>query len=825
MPAIYPISFEWIILLPQFVTVKYLQVFRNMEIMKSLLRKNDTKKLMLLIFSITTGLLVLEGQGQQRLSIKGKLMDQGNMQAVAYATVALKRSSDSTFVTGVASNTDGEFNLENIGRGNYCIIISAIGYNHINKTVDLTDNYDIGVILLQQKSVALGEIVVTGERVKAKTGAEKTTFFVNKKMYDASNNGVDILNYIPGVQVDIMKNISLAGSQKIVILVDGKERDRNFLSQLSARLIDKVEIIDTPGSKYDADVTGVINIILKNDITPGIEGHIHLEIPTSRSAIYIFPDYSFNYKFKKLNIYTSYDGNFSYFNITEDSYRNNQGSFGLREITSEQVVRQKYWSHRFHFGLGYNFNENNQLNFYAFYNPYSSEHSGNVAMQTSEDKNTDQNWSALKQDDDINYSTFYTVNYKHVFNKPSKEITFDLSYFNFRAVNSTTFISSDSISDIFTSRQENVVKPDQRSLSYKIDYTTPVADKIRFDVGIKAKSQILKDIESAQFKYIESIYSLYGAITYNASKYTLNGGIRAERSSSGRVGSFNNNILVLLPNATINYKITSKQNLKLTYNRTISRPNIYELNPYSSSDDPFSIQRGNPDLKPEFRQNVSIDYSKNFRDDYVAFKLFYSDRSEAINHFTFINDAGIFETRVANLGNIRGYGIQMTGALKFGKAIAINPFFNLTRIYTSCNNLSKQYDLINRQKMAFQSGLSAIVNFKYDIVASLQFQYNSPLIQIQTESFSDALYIVSLEKSFNHKFKFGISSALPFMKTFRYQGSEIRGADFYSHSEGNIRFSVVPVWFKLTYIFNSDKVSNSVSNSKEDIDTMPKKGF
>lgn len=796
-----------------------------MEIMKSHLRKNDTKKLMLLIFVITTGLVVLQGQGQQKLSIKGQIMDRQNKQAVAYATVALKRSSDSTFIMGVVSNTNGEFNFENLCSDNYCILISAIGYNHIRKTVDLTSDYNTGEILLQQKSVALGEVVVTGERVKAKAEAEKTTYFVNKKMYDASDNGVDILNYIPGVQVDIMKNISLAGSQKIVILVDGKERDRNFLSQLSARQIDKVEIIDAPGSKYDADVTGVINIILKKDITPGIGGQIHLEIPTSRSAIYIFPDYNFNYKFNKLNFYTSYDGSLSYFNITETSYKSIRDSQRLTEITSDQVVRQKYWSHRFHFGLGYNFNENNQLNFYTFYNPYSSEHSGNVVIQASEDKTVHQNWSALKLDEDINYSAFYTVNYKHVFNKPSREITFDLSYFNFRALNSTTFISSGSISDSFPAQHENIVKPEQNSLSFKIDYSTPVTEKFRLDMGVKAKSQILKDRESEQFKYDESIYSLYAAITYSFSKYTFIAGIRAESSTSGLTGSFDNNVLALLPNATLNYKITSKQNLKLTYNRTVSRPNIYELNPYSSSDDPFSIQSGNTDLKPEFRQNLSIDYSKNFGDDYISLKLFYSDRSEAINHYTFINNAGIFETHVANLGNIRGYGVQMAGALKFGKAIAINPLLNLTRIYTSCNNLSKQYDINNRQKLAFQSGFSAIVNFKYNIVASLQFQYSSPLIQIQSISFSDALYIVSLEKSFKQKFRFGISSALPFLRKFRYQGSEIRGTDFYTHSEGNIKFSVVPVWFKFTYVFNSGKVSNRVINSKEDIDSMPKKGF
>jgi outer membrane cobalamin receptor len=793
--------------------------------MKSLLRKKEAKKSMFFIIAIAMSLTLLHGQGQEKLSIKGQLKDQQNMQTVAFATVALRRTSDSTFITGVASNSEGEFSLENIAKGSYCIIISAIGYEHVTKTIYVTDIYDTGVIFLQPKTVTLGEVVVAGERVKAKAEADKTTFFMNKKMYDASDNGVEMLSYIPGIQVDIMKNISLEGSHHIVILVDGKERDRNFLSQLNASKIDKVEVINAPGSKYDADVTGVINIILKKDKVSGIDGHIHLEVPTSRSEIYVFPDYSFNYSSGKVNLYTSYDGDLSYFNILENSYRNFQDSRGITEFTSDQVVRQKYWSHRFHYGLDYNFNEKNQLNLYAFYNPYSSEHSGNVAMQINGEKFGDQNWSALKHDEDINYSTFYTLNYKHIFNNRAREISFDLSYFNFKAVNSTTFITTDSITDNFPAKQVNAVKPEQNSLSFKIDYTTPVTEKLKFDVGIKAKSQMLKDRQSDQFKYDESIFSIYGAIAYSFSKYTLNAGFRAERSTSALISSFNNSLFALLPNATINYKLTSNQNIKLSYNRIVNRPNIYELNPYTSSDDPYSVKSGNPDLKPEFQQNLSIDYSNNIGNNYISLRLFYLDRSDAINNYIFINDAGIFETRVANLGNIHGYGIQMAGALKFHKAIALNPFLKLTDIFTTCNNLAKQYDINSRHKMAFETGLSAIVTFKYDIVASLNFQYASPLIQIQTKSFSDALYIVSLDKTFNKKFKIGISSALPLSRTFTYQGSEISGANFYSHSDGNIRLSAVPLWLKFTYLFNSGKIFNRYTNNKEDIDNMPKKGF
>ena len=181
--------------------------------------------------------------------------------------------------------------------------------------------------------------------------------------------------------------------------------------------------------------------------------------------------------------------------------------------------------------------------------------------------------------------------------------------------------------------------------------------------------------------------------------------------------------------------------------------------------------------------------------------------------------------RIANLGNLHGYGIKMTGALKLHKAIAVNPYLKLTDIYAAGNSLAKQYDIEDRQRIAFESGLSAIVTFKYDIVASLQFQYNSPLIDIQSTSFSDALYFISLEKTFNQKFKVGITSAIPFSKSFTYQGADFRGVNFNSHSEGNLKFSALPFWLKFTYQFNSGKAVNKINRTKEEIDNMPKKGF
>ena len=788
--------------------------------MKSLSGPKAEKNCILMLVAIALNLTALHGQ--QKNSIKGNLKDRQTMQAVSFATVALQRVSDSVLITGTASNADGDFTVGPVADGSYRLIIRAIGYDHETRNLELEDNYDAGTILLQERSLALDEIVVIGDRLKARSEADKTIFLMNRKMYDASNTGVDILKNIPGIQVDFMKNISLEGSQKIVIMVDGKERDRNFVNQLNAASIDKVEVINTPGSRYEADITGVINIILKKDRESGINGHIYAEVPTS--TIYAFPDYSISYGLNNLNLYTSYSGEFSYFDIIESSVRSFRGENGTTEILSDQNVRQKNWSHRFHYGFDYFLNEKNQINFYAFNNPYSREFDGTLNIRISGENTRDKSGSALKEDTDINSLSFYSLFYSHLFRKEGRKISFDLSYFNFKAENTTAY-TADTLTDNLFSDHTNSVKPGQNSASIRIDYTSPITERLKFDAGVKVKMQAMQDRKSDEFEYDESNLALYGTFSYSFSKYTMSTGLRAEKTTAGLTNSFSSNVFALLPDATFNYKLTSKQNIKLSYMRTIYRPNQYELNPYTSIDDPFSIQCGNPDLKQEFRQTLSLDYSKTIKNSFISMQLFYKKRADAINRYTYINNAGLFETRVANLGDIREYGIQFTGALKLHDAVALNPYIKLFGVSTDGYNLAAQHGIADRHEAAFQSGLSAIVTFKHEIAASLQFQYNSPKIEIQGEWFSDALFFISLEKSFNQKFKAGIKSTLMFTRSFTYQGTEIKGGEFFSHSEGNVKMPLFPLWFSLKYEFNSGRKLNKIDRTREDIDKMPKKGF
>ena len=774
----------------------------------------------LMLFAVT----IVSSNGvyaQEKQAITGKLIEEKSSQAIPFATVALIKASDSKIAGGSTSDDNGVFSISPVISGKYILKVSNIGYKPTTRNIEVTNNRvtDAGIILLQDTSIMVKELVVVGERVKAKSESDKTTFNITKKMLDVSNTGTDVLKLIPGVQIDLMQNISLEGSPDILLFVDGKERDKSFISQLGPDQIDKIEVISAPPANYDGNVTGAINIILKKDRDFGINGHILAEIPVSSSLVYAFPSYSLNWNFKKLNLFTSYNGELTYLDLHESTTRKVWNENGSNELSLNQYLRQKDWSHRFHYGLDFFLSDKDQFNFYGYYNPYSRELDGNVYSKISGTNND--SLKSVKNDTDINTSTFYSLYYKHIFDKKGSEITADISNYFLTAENSTEYLNSGSDEPINSTKY--TVKPKQNALSVRIDYKKHFGDKFIFSTGVKAKLQTSQDRYN-NFEYNENIYAIYGNLAYKQEKTELSIGLRTEKSVAELKNSFISPFLTFLPNATVRYKLTSKQNIHASYTRAIKRPNIYQLNPYSSLSDPFTINTGNPFLKPELYSSLYIEHSIQFNGNYLASRLFFNRTTNKIDNLMFINDANAFETQVQNLGSINQFGVQFSGTLKIG-LITLNPYIKIFGLQTFGNDIAKNYSIENKKSMGLESGLSALASFKHDIACSLTFQYNSAKNSIQSTSFSDALYFLSVEKTIKQKIKLGIVSAMPFTKSFTYNGSKTNGANFQSSYEGNVIMPAIPFWFKIGFQFNSGKNKNKISREKEENDNTQKKGF
>lgn len=772
-----------------------------------------------LVFALGT----IPGVNAQEISsVTGKLIDEKSLQVVQYAYVTLTGTTDSTKLFTAIVNENGVFKISPVPAGKYRLSTSFPGYRPASEIIDIMNNSitDAGTMYLKEEAIALKETIVVGEQLKAKSERDKTTYFITKKITDATDTGSDLLKLIPGIQIDLMENISLEGSQKIRIFVDGKERDRSFINQLSPKQIEKVEIITSPPSNYDSNITGAINVILKKEHDSGFSGQIYSEIPTTGSEIFMFPTCSLNYGFKKWNLFTSYQGEMTYLNIHDQTIRqvlNNQGNI----VTNlNQYLRQKDWSHKFQYGFDYLVTPHDQFNFYAFYNPYSRELDGNAYSQTS--GSIYSRWQAKKEDQDINSTTSWSVYYKHNFAKQGEEITLDLTNYNLRAENSTEYTSQESENNKVN--LINCLKPKEQVQYVKLDYSTFFTKNLNLNAGIKGRFQALQNRAVHDFSYHENIFAVYSTVGYKRNSFDLSLGLRTEKSFSDLKNSFSKDVLSVLPYATGRYKISDGQNINLSYNQTLTRPNLYQLIPSISIDDPNALTKGNSKLNPELRKAISLEHSVRFKSNYFANRLFYSMITNVINNLTFVNDTGAFETQVQNLGTIIKFGVQFSGSCKVGIA-TLNPYLQIYKQTTRGNTLAQQYGVQNRKQIGFDSGLSAILSFKNDFSFSLIFQYATPKNNIQDNSFCDALYFLSIEKAIHKKFKIGLVSGIPFTKSFVYRGSEIHGENFAAQSRGVVNMSVIPIWFKISYQFNSDKKREKIDRIREEIDTLPKKGF
>jgi len=785
--------------------------------MKTLVSTFSKWQLLIMIFLFSYGAV----QGQQKNNIRGHLINH-NEEPVLYATVALIDATDSSLVKGTLSSVDGTFNLEHIKPGNYLLRVSHVSYRTAERPLAFSGDslYQADTILLEERSLQIDRLVVVGERIKAKEEGNKTTFFMNKKVTKASNTGLEALKHIPGVQVDFNQNLSLQGRENIVVEVDGKRRDMAYVRQLHPREIEKIEVMDTPGAQYAGDVNGVINIRLKEPTT-GFQGHVYAEAPTSGSEVYLLPNASIRYGRKNWSVHASYQGDLKNFDIRESENRFFQLDGTSNRIASLQDVRQKEWSHRLQYGLDYHPGPKDRISYYGYYNPFSHEFDGRVTFDAQGPDMNNLYWSARKDEKDRNHKTWHSIHYKHLFDK-NQQLTAEGSYYRLSGVTINRY-QTDSASAPGISLPVSEVRPQKNMFLLKTEYAFSPADwDLR--LGAKGALQKLSDGQREAYQYRQRVLAGFIQAGYAAPRWDVNMGLRAEQSFSELEDGFSNRDGILLPHAAVSHTWGRSSRLRLSYRQSIYRPNAYQLNPVATEPDPFSIQSGNPGLKPELHHDLALAYTATVGGHFLSTSAFFHQTQRVINRFTHINAEGLFETQTLNLGDVNQYGIQIKGAVRLGM-VSLNPYFRLYELQTHPNDLAGAYQIKDQRHLEYDAGLSAMADFKQGLTASFQLQYNSASHKIQGMTYDDPLYFFSVEKSFGKQFKAGVKSALPLDRSFTYLGSETNGMHFQEESKGNIRMSGFPLWISFSYRFGSGRQVKAAEHKPKTMDQRAKKGF
>lgn len=145
--------------------------------------------MMLAMWLATTGVFA-------QYTVKGKVIDDASGEPITGANVFISSSNQ-----GNATDTEGNFILKKVSKGNYMLEISMVGYVTLRKRIEVNDNLLID-FRLKSDLIRLEEVIVTGTRADEKT---PTTFSeVSKEDIERQNLGQDLpflLNWTPSVVV------------------------------------------------------------------------------------------------------------------------------------------------------------------------------------------------------------------------------------------------------------------------------------------------------------------------------------------------------------------------------------------------------------------------------------------------------------------------------------------------------------------------------------------------------------------------------------------------------------------------------------------------
>ena len=176
-----------------------------------------------------------------------------------FANVVLLSANDSAFVAGTTTGADGRFTLT----GHAARPIIKITYLGYKTQVLEAAGCDLGTIALEPDATMLGEVVVKGQRPAFKLTTEGLKTEVENTLLSKVGTAKAVLENLPGVQRK-KDGIEVFGKGTPLIYINGRKlQNQTELDQISSEDIQSVELITSPGAKYDATVGSVILIKTK----------------------------------------------------------------------------------------------------------------------------------------------------------------------------------------------------------------------------------------------------------------------------------------------------------------------------------------------------------------------------------------------------------------------------------------------------------------------------------------------------------------------------------------------------------------------------------
>lgn len=473
--------------------------------------------------------------------------------------------------------------------------------------------------------VNLKEVNVTASRkIDDKGGKIVYNAYLEKVRTETS--AIELMRKVPMLSVDMNGNVSIRGNNNVKILVNGHDygilSSTQVLEQLSPADILKVEVMTTPGVKYEAQGTGgVVNIITRKRMYFKSSGYLNTGIGTKGSHLIG----SFNYAVDNhWSLQNSFYGLLGYSETS--SYSDFSGCIdgkNIGQLYSLQTGASRSC-------------DSSMLNLNLQYMHQGASYKEN--LESGEGKKTNNRYHYFSASADYSWTASETVKMDaqtRWYYLPTRN---NISRWNYLENETGTHILG--------------------QIS-QMDWTLKPWQKLEIDAGLSNNYSHFKDVyRSTQIRHIDNFGS-YSEFKYEATPLlTMNGGLRYEYyhidTDLKRKRSYND----IFYNLGVDYKASPFCTLTLLFSKRTDRPTYSTLLNEGNYQGGNVLLYGNGSVEPSYSYLLEAGTSLYVGDCFFKISPYYRYTEKTISLMMQMHD-NLMQQYAVNIDGSHSWGAEM----------------------------------------------------------------------------------------------------------------------------------------------------------------------
>jgi outer membrane receptor protein involved in Fe transport len=661
-----------------------------------------------------------------------------------------------------------------------------VGYADAAQTIVVsTKETTAPTLALGSRATTLKEVVVQSTKPLIEQRADRLVYNAEADKSTIGGTAADVMRNVPMLSVDGNGNLQLRGSSNIRVLINNRPSSMiassvaDALRQLPADAIKSVEVITSPGAKYDADGTaGVINIITKKNTLQGITGNVNIT-PGNVSTI---GNGSLNFRRQKFGFFVNVGTNQFY----------NSGRSTLERFTyaDKSLLRQdgRTRNRRGYVGPQAGFDvtldSRNSISGGFAYNPWNDKVRNSQVLTLSAPGTTDRRTQIEMLNNTKQADYDYNLDYLRTFKNPQQEFSFLTLYSRSRSDNESNQDHYTATKDI-NYQQRNLNKSRNTEATFQADYTHPLKDKSTIEMGAKtilrfAESDVdyrniypqTGTILSSEnvFGYHQDVWSAYLSYGFKAfKKISVKAGTRYENTTidadfKTTGTTFNSTYDNLIPSINAAYTFKERHTLRAGFTQRLQRPQLYYLNPYREVIAPQVVRYGNPDLNAEVASLYEIGYGTYTPKFSVNMSVYARITNNAITSLLSLKNDTTYMSFL-NIARNKTFGVSLSGSWKPVKRWSLNGNSNFMYTQLQGNGTSNKGWMYN---LSMNSNIDLGKGWWHGFSSS----FNSRRVYLQGRVSPFSWHNTTVRKDiFKKKGSLGINLANPLTKGTRWRNN------------------------------------------------------